>query len=235
MRLKRICFTVVSIILSFAVSAQTFTSQNGTFAVDGPYDGPNIHGEVTITNVSGQALDLICRISSANMTTGHTRWFCFGPICYPPNVTVSMTTNVNAGDTALLIAYCAPNDSEGVSIINYEIFDANGNSDTISFSFAYSFTYAGINEFFFSGNSLSTASPNPANNVTVISYRMASAKNASLVFYNLAGNKVKEIMLGANRNTLLLSVSDFADGVYTYMLVVDGRAAASKKLLVAHQ
>jgi hypothetical protein len=231
--LRKFYLFIIYILSAVFASAQSFTSQDGLFEVSGPYDGPNIHGQVTVKNVSGQALDLICRISSANMTTGHTKWFCFGPNCYAPNVTVSLNTPLDSGDSAELLAYCAPNDSEGVSIINYEIFDVNGNSDTISFTFTYYFTFAGIDELS-SANYFLNTYPNPASSTTTVNCYIASAKDARIVFQNIVGEQVKEICLRDNQNTLLLPVADFPDGIYMYTLLIDGIPTASRKLVVAH-
>jgi hypothetical protein len=229
---KKIILAIISILSFCAAQAQSFSWSGGTFDVYGPYDGPNIHGEVLVTNVSGQPLDLVCRISSAEMTTGHTKWFCFGPNCYPPNVTVSLTTTLNAGDSALLLAYCAPNDSEGVSTIHYQIFDINGNSDTLSFTFNYSFNFAGIGEISSSKYFLS-ANPNPAAYMTSVTCHRTPEKNARLVLRNLSGTTVKEIRFGENDETVLLPIDDLTNGVYVYTLYIDGSPAASKKMVVA--
>jgi len=232
--LKKLYSAIFLLLVGLTASAQSFSWQDGTFEVSGPYDGPNVHGEVTVRNISSQPLDLICRISSDTMTAGHTKWFCFGPTCYPPTVTVSIVTTVNAGDTALLIAYCAPNGAEGASTVNYEIYDANGNSDTISFSFHYTFNLSGTNEISSAKYALSAASPNPAFSVASISYYIAKAKDASIVFKNLAGIEVKEIKLSENQNTLMLPVADFPSGVYIYTLIMNGRPTVSNKFLVIH-
>jgi hypothetical protein len=232
--LKRTClFVVVSLFVLTCLGQSSFSVHDTLFQVFGPYDGPNISGYVTITNVSNHSLDLICRISSANMTVGHTKWFCFGPICYPPTTTVSIVTSVNAGDTAQLIAYCAPNDSEGVSVVNYEVFDVNGNSDTISFSFAYSFTVAGIDKLF-STKYILNVSPNPASDFTEINCNVNLGKTNLMLLQANSGILIKEIRIEAKDKPFILPVSDFATGLYSCILLIDGEPAAVTNLLIEH-
>ena len=166
------------------------------------------------------------------MTTGHTKWFCFGPNCYAPNVTVSLNTLLSAGDTAELLAYCAPNDSEGVSIINYEIFDANGNSDTISFTFTYSFTLAGITEVDFANNFLNIY-PNPAKDRLNIDLNTESFGQSIVEFIDATGRLVSSEIINRSGKAYQkdFNLSNFAKGLYI-VRVTNNNKCLDKKLII---
>jgi hypothetical protein len=213
---------------------QQLTSQDEELNVSGPPTA-TLSGHATIVNIGSQIYDLLCGISSSTMTPGHSKYFCFGDYCYDTTTTLSpLVTPVDVDGTALLSAYCVPNNIEGTSVVSYKIYDANGNTDTVSLTFTYNLA-TGIREHQIETPTLSLVGPNPAHNLTAVKYSFAASKNARLVIQNLLGVSIKEIQLRDNHNTLILPVSEFKNGVYIYTLMIDGKPAASKKLIVAHK
>jgi hypothetical protein len=216
-------------------SAQQLTYSSPLFSVTGPPTATlACHAEVV--NIGSMPLELLCRISSSNATPGHQLYFCFGDFCYDTTTTTSpLSTYTEIEDSALLSGYVIPNNIEGPTIAYYEVYDGSGNSDTLSLTFTYNFTTVGLPESPTKKPLLSQAGPNPAHNLTAISYNIPSAKDARLVFHNLLGSQVKEIRLKDNQNTLILPVTDFVNGIYIYSLYIDGKPAASKRLVIAHK
>lgn len=92
----------------------------------------------------------------------------------------------------------------------------------------------GINQLH-SNFSLEQNVPNPFNNETTISYSLkTSAKNVSVVVYNVAGVKVFESNQGsaaAGRYSVKVNSSNLAAGVYFYSLIVDGNRATNKMVV----
>ncbi len=221
--------------LFISASAQDFSPQNATLNVSGPADA-TLAAHADIYNTGSQSFEVMCAITDATMAPHHDKYFCFGDFCYDPTVTVStIATTMNPAESKVLSAYVIPNGVVGTSIVTYQIYDQSGSSDTLSITFTYDFSEVGIDEISHSKYAVSVASPNPANNLTAISYNVPSGKNILLVFQNLLGAQVKEIKLHDNRSTAIIPVSEFVNGVYIYTLYVDGKPTASKKLVVAHK
>ncbi|MBI4931712.1 MAG: tail fiber domain-containing protein [Bacteroidetes bacterium] len=76
--------------------------------------------------------------------------------------------------------------------------------------------------------------PNPFGDGTIIRYFVTEkSANASMIFYDEFGNKIKNIELphkGENAE-LNLSTSNLASGIYSYSLVVDGKIVATKNMI----
>lgn len=93
----------------------------------------------------------------------------------------------------------------------------------------------GINETSNNIFSLEQNVPNPFNNETAINYQLkSSAKNVSVVVYNLAGVKVFEDAsqnLSAGKYTTKVNSSNLSAGVYFYSLIVDEHRATKKMVI----
>ncbi len=233
--MKKLYFLVIFTSFIVRASAQDFNHQNATLNVSGPADA-TLSAHADIYNISSQSFEVMCAISDAQMGPHHDKYFCFGDFCYDPTVTVStVSTTMNSSEAKLLSGYVIPNGNPGTSIVTYSIYDQSGASDTLYITFNYEFTEVGIDEVSRTKYAVSVASPNPANNLTAISYNVPSGKDIRLVFQNLLGAQVKEVKLRDNRSTAIVPVSEFVNGVYIYTLYVDGKPTASKKLVVAHR
>jgi hypothetical protein len=233
--MKKLYILTSVFILSMASASAQLECHDAESIVNGPADA-NLVAHATISNGGSQAFDVICRISTTSMVPGHQKFFCFGPFCWDTTTTTSpLATTLNPGETAILSADCIPNNIEGTSYITYQFYDQNGNSDTLTLDFTYIFTPVGIPEVNAPKFTLASANPNPANNLTAISYNFAKGKNAQLVFHNLLGTIVKEIKLNDNQSTVFIPTAEFTAGIYIYSLLIDGKSAASKKLVVVHK
>ena len=87
------------------------------------------------------------------------------------------------------------------------------------------------------GTSLEIAAPNPAHDQAIIAYRIApvdAAQDLALVVRSLlSGAIVREVKLDARRNAVAVPVADLPEGVYVYSLLVNGRPAATHRLMVS--
>jgi hypothetical protein len=82
---------------------------------------------------------------------------------------------------------------------------------------------------------LAQNAPNPARGVTTFTFSVATARDATLTVYDLAGRKVAVPFAGkavAGENEISVDVSAFAPGVYTYRLEAAGEAAAKRMVVV---
>jgi hypothetical protein len=200
--------------------------------IAGPTDAlMTAHATVT-NNGSSATWVFVARISQV-LAPGHVSYFCWNQ-CYDPIIDVSPdSTLIGAGQAVSIFnGDLNPLGYAGTSYVTYVFFDRAGDSTT-AVTYTYEATPTGINEPAAKTN-LNTASPNPANGFTRISYNVPAAKDARIVICNMLGSVMKEIKLSDSQNTLTLSTSDLKQGVYFYSLVVDGRTISSKKLIVTH-
>ena len=75
--------------------------------------------------------------------------------------------------------------------------------------------------------------PVPASNVVNFDYNFpASVNNATIAIYNMMGQEVMRNEISGIQGKASLNVSDLADGVYFYSLIVNGEMAKSSKLII---
>ena len=73
--------------------------------------------------------------------------------------------------------------------------------------------------------------PNPFQGKTVISYSLPTEVNkAQLVIANLQGVIVKRSDLNVQKNAIEISAEDINPGVYTYLIIYDGKRSKVKKM-----
>ena len=79
------------------------------------------------------------------------------------------------------------------------------------------------------------AYPNPANDYTEIDYQISGLTGpAKITLFNVIGNSVAEYELDKNDRQLRISTREMPTGVYFYRLLLEGKATATKKLLIRH-
>jgi hypothetical protein len=77
-------------------------------------------------------------------------------------------------------------------------------------------------------------SPNPYNHSTGIRYGIpAGFRTAELVITDITGKRIRQIKLSSGSGTVNLDASLLSSGAYSYSLVIDGKIADTKKMVVA--
>ncbi len=75
--------------------------------------------------------------------------------------------------------------------------------------------------------------PNPATEFVDVDYHItAPIREVKLVFYNILGQEVKDVVLEKDQRNVRISLRDFNNGMYLYQLEIDGRSVVTKKLIV---
>ncbi len=192
------------------------------------------HANVKIINTGSDTVNIKVSMDNFLANSNHVTYFCWGTNCYQPTIFVSSdAVTLAPNDTAAsFIGYLHPSGVSAVSQVTYNFFNVADESDSVSATFIYDFTI-GVDELS-NKVSVSNAYPNPANNLTRISYDLISSRNAKLVFYNLLGSIVYETPLTDNKGTLIVNTSGLKSGIYYYSIVTDGKNIASKKLVISH-
>lgn len=75
--------------------------------------------------------------------------------------------------------------------------------------------------------------PNPASDYVDVDYQnLSTVSEAKIVFFNILGQEVKELVLDREQRSLRLNLKDLNNGLYIYQLIIDGRSFVSKKLIL---
>jgi hypothetical protein len=93
---------------------------------------------------------------------------------------------------------------------------------------------AGVNGVGMVGARLDQNAPNPFNVATRISYAVpAGVSTAQLNVYDLTGKQVRSFGInGTGEGSMEIAANEFGPGIYIYMLVLDGKEAASRKMII---
>ncbi|TND09585.1 MAG: hypothetical protein FD123_1176 [Bacteroidetes bacterium] len=165
---------------------------------------------------------------------GITTQFCTNQLCYLSSVYVTPNaTTVPQGDTLDLKAQYKPESATpGTSAIRYSAWDMSNPSDSIYFVIVYN-GVTGIQPVTPVNLTLSAPAPNPASSVASMQFEVGhKIASSQLVIFNMLGEKVKEITMTEEKGTLRIDVSTMQQGIYFCSLTVDGKAVATRKLVV---
>lgn len=194
--------------------------------------------EILIKNVSliPDTLKVIRTIYSVD--AGDQTQFCFGGLCY------SFTTDVS--NLSLIIA---PGDTvdfsengfhsifnSGTSCVtrsvHYKFYNIHNFSDSTGVTLRY-LCSTGIDELLHGGGVISAAYPNPANSLVSIKYDVNElSQKSKIIFYNMLGKSVKEIILNDKQGTVKINVGDLNAGIYFYTFMVDDKIISTKKMVI---
>ena len=77
--------------------------------------------------------------------------------------------------------------------------------------------------------------PNPVAGNTTIGYSLPSSySKAQITVADSKGSIIKQVnVAGAGKGIMQLNVAGFSSGIYTYALLIDGKAVASKQMIIA--
>jgi hypothetical protein len=76
--------------------------------------------------------------------------------------------------------------------------------------------------------------PNPLSNTTSIRYNIpTTSANAQLMINDFNGKMIKQLTLQPGAGVVNIDASTMSTGAYSYTLVIDGKAIATKKMIIA--
>ena len=246
-------FLAISLIISvFALSAQSFTvneKESGNVVTSGAtyhvwgdgsefswgYPGGQLEAEFIVTATSNIAI--VCEKVANNDIPGTTNDFCLG-LCFAPSVNVSPAQMMATGETLDFSAhYLAENYFDVLGMqqsMTYYLYDNNNPEERFVINVIFQYSMEGVEDI--SGvEEFSNAYPVPASDVVNFDYSFNSnVSNAMVAVYNMMGQEVLRSDINSMSGKLSLNVSDLADGVYFYSLIVNGKTEKSNKLVVRH-
>lgn len=189
-----------------------------------------------IENNTSQTINILLTRNPILVLGGSLSQFCIGESCvtgdestFPQEIAPGVNfSHTNFGDQAFHIFY-NPNGSHGVTFYKYNFFDAANPDINSSFYIKLDNSTIGIQ------NNASTqtifAFPNPASTRVTFEHQLTADYGKSvLVIRNITGVEVYSSPVTGSNTTVALN--NFNPGIYFYSLEVNGKAIATKKLIV---
>ncbi len=241
--MKKIGFLFLFFVFSASTFAQSFSLSDplGTIPDGGsrtyttPANIPILPGDynVTLHNISGTALSVICSKEIIDTIAGTESAFCWGQ-CFPASVYSSSPVLVESGDSGIFNPDYKPNGHTGESHVRF-IFSEDGNRDNkISFIATFQSTPVSVSTYAQNIGKL-VASPNPASSQITVDYSINDAnENLTLTVKNLLGAVVYSSNLIAATGKIAINTSDFIDGIYFISILSNNMPVNSKKLVIRH-
>ncbi len=163
---------------------------------------------------------------------GSRSWFCTGQSCYGDLVTLSYSFNGSPG-TYLQTHFKQSLTVCDTNIVRYTAFSVSNPNDSAWVDIVY-YCVGGLASVQSAPETTQlNAFPNPANNTVQLSFT-ALEQNAQLEIYNLLGERVEVLQVGALSTSAVVDVTAFADGMYMVRLVNGDGLLAQKTIVVSH-
>ena len=244
--MKKLFFTLTLVISVFALSAQSFTvtekatgnvvESGANYYING--DGAATWGELNIEFdvTANENLRLIGEKVENNVVEGTMNYFCWGQ-CLAPTVYISDPYDLAADSTEVFsMHYMYLNSMEEVlgqeQSMTYYLYPGNDPDNKFVINIIFKYSNEGIEDNYLV-EEFSGAYPVPAKDVVNFDYNFTSSANEAYVaIYSMTGQEVMRSEINALQGKVSLNVSDLADGVYFYSLIVNGQTKKSSKLVI---
>ena len=200
----------------------------------------NITKEIFVSNVGPipdtiKVVRTIYSVASDDLTQ-----FCWGGLCYLYTTnTSSLSKIIASGDTIDFAedgfhALFKSGSSCVTRLVHYKFYNIHNFSDSTGITLRY-LCSTGLNELSKVEGVISAAYPNPAHSVASIKYNLNDSKNGKIVFYNMLGKSVKEIILTDKQGAAKINVVDMDAGIYFYSFSVDDKIICTKKMVISKE
>ena len=239
--------TALSLLLSIVYGY----SQNIVLLDDNKNVISNTIVDVSIAPSSNSTLELLVKNSGSSPDTikvvrtiysvdgADQTQFCWGGLCYLYTTnTSSLSLTIAPGDTVNYAqngfhAIFNAGTASVTRLIHYKFYNMHNYSDSTGVTLRY-LSPAGINELSEESGILANAYPNPANSLISVKYDINGAsEKGKIIFYDMLGKSVKEIILNDKQGIAKINISDLNAGIYFYTLMTDDKAISTKKLVVS--
>lgn len=245
--MKKLLLASFSSVLAIGVSAQTFSIVDHTAT-------PVVNGSTIIyyvdqaTSLETHDFDVVnttpnavtCKVRKSvqsQASSGSTFYFCTDQLCYTPSTVLSGNVSVVGSGQFLLVTDFTPNNTTGISLVRYSVFNTANPSDSVFFFIEYNVSPTSVQNHSMVKANIGSPMPNPASSAFSMNYDLGTSYGqgaARMVVYNMLGEAVRTENLTGAEGTFRMDVSALENGVYFTSLEVDGRQLATKRLVITH-
>jgi hypothetical protein len=174
-----------------------------------------------------------------NNTVEYSRnYFCFD-LCYGASTFISSPVDMSPGNppTLLSMHYGTEYPHEYTELLGqtlnmtYYIYPADNPSDRFVINVTFKYSMDGIEDYN-NAEMFSNPYPMPARDVVNFDYNFASNVVGEVAIFNMMGQEVMRSEINGMQGKASINVSDLADGIYFYSLIIDGKTEKSNKLII---
>ena len=245
--MKKLLLTLALIVSVLSLSAQKFTvteKETGDVVENGASyyvfgDGAATYGELLLelSVTANEDVNLIAEVEILQAVEGTINMICLGQ-CYAPGITVTPVVPFASGATKdFAMHYSAEDPSylddvlDKEQIMRYYLHE-EGSSESFIINVTFKYSLDNVEDYS-NVETFSNAYPVPASDMVNFDYNFNSSVNSAMIaIYNMMGQEVMRNEISGMSGKLSLNVSDLADGVYFYSLIVNGKTEKSSKLVI---
>ena len=228
--MKRILTITISMLIFYSTYSQSLVVTGSNFAPTTNACLQTHYSSLTVKNISGDTLNVLCQKVIIDTTAGTDNFFCWGSNCYGSTTYISSSSNnllPGEGDDidfgGYYDAYCDP----APAVIEYCFYPESDVADRACITITYNGSATSINDYA-SLTDVGDFYPNPASEKVYFTF---NGNSATLKLIDILGNNVKEILL-TQVGVQELDLSDMNKGIYFGNLIVKGEVVSIKKLIV---
>jgi hypothetical protein len=247
MKNRLLLFSILAMIV-FAGYSQSLSlsNQNGPIVPNsiiiqpGTPDSVTLNTYIDITNTGNAPLNVLCRKTELNMIDSTRTFICWANFCYAPHIYVTPNTqSIGSGETYTGFKGIYAHDtynffSVGESVVRWTFFDQDNLNDSVSVTVRYPTYPVSIGELYGSVSVLSAIYPNPVSFTANTEFTVPRGSQGSILIRDVVGAVVQTYLVPAGTGKIQMNVSNLSDGVYFCSLLIDGRPAHTRKLIVRH-
>lgn len=199
--------------------------------------GSSQRKSIILQNESSQSKIYLLKNLRGNVGSSQKVKICIGDQCYDPKKDIAkIKLSLSPGEivTDLYLEF-----EMGIveTMGSFELFFVNAENTRETFMVEARYSVSNpntkIDEFDYKEIKLSDVYPNPSSRVAQLDYQYKNPKvKAKITINSFIGNPVAEYELDPERNTLLINVSEFKEGIYFYTLFLDNKNIVTKKLQI---
>lgn len=241
--MKKAFLALALIVSVMALSAQSYTvtDPDGTVVESGAtynvFGLGNDWGELSIEfNVTAnENVRLIGEKVENNVIEGTSNYFCWGQ-CLSPTIFISDPFQMEPQQSEVFSMHFIADDYMTVlsmeQSMTYYLYEPSNPDDKFVINVIFKYSMDGVNDIN-AVEEFSNAYPMPASSVVNFDYSFNSSVNSAMIaIYNMMGQEVMRSEISGMSGRHSLNISDLADGVYFYSLIVNGVVEKSNKLIV---
>ncbi len=220
-----------------------FLSFSQSLSLSNPHiekEGDLYKAMITVTNSSGNSIEVRVKRTVETLANGHVTYFCWGN-CYGPNTNESPIQDsrpiaAGASDANSFFGDVETGGTPGLTRVTYCFYDKKNPLDEVCYTFTYDVANGVQTVSISDAEILTSVYPNPVQSIGKVGYNLNGKKytEANLVVRNLTGAIVKTYKIAQSNGEISINTDQMGNGIYMYSLIVDGKAMLTRKMTVSN-
>lgn len=250
--MKKILLTLTMILSVFALSAQRITiieEESGNVVESGAsyfvygdgsasygYPGGPLQVKFILTSTATDTIVIKGEKIENNVVTGSSNDFCLDQ-CYAPTLYVSPDVKVGPDEEKDFSVHYQASEVSYTELLGqqqsmtYYIYEVENPDEKFVVNVTFMYSLDGVEDIS-KVDMFSNAYPMPARDVVNFDYNFATSVIGEVAIFNMMGQEVMRSEISGMQGKASINVSDLADGIYFYSLIINGKTEKSNKLII---